>query len=355
MLVCYSITIKSWLEKFNRTLGFTTTVGVVFVLGTVALGAFQGSRNEAEAFVRVWGGPSSGNGNPRALPEAALTSRSSPDEAYLFRSETGDAIDLAVLVEDAALANPPHPLRGLFSAREGVLAYTVEKGDTLSKIAKNFGVSLETILWANAGLRASRIQPGQKIAIPPLSGVLHQVGPGETVEGIAALYGIPGSAILAANRGILPAAFREGDALMVPNARPKRTRGLASAADALPDLRSYFQMPVKGFSWGELHPRNAVDIANACGTPVSAAAEGLVVRAGNPHAWNDGYGGIVRVEHPNGTATVYAHLGEVKAEEGAYVKQKERIGSVGNTGNTHGVTGCHLHFEVDGAKNPFAK
>ena len=71
--------------------------------------------------------------------------------------------------------------------------------------------------------------------------------------------------------------------------------------------------------------------------------------------WNDGYGGIVRIEHPNGTATTYAHMGEVDAEEGAYVKQKERIGAVGNTGNTHGRTGCHLHFEVEGAKNPFTK
>lgn len=305
--------------------------------------------------MRVWGGPDTNGGNPADAPEAALMVRSSPDETYVFHAEGGDAFDLAVAVDDAALAHFSHPLRGLLSMREGALAYTVEKGDTLSKIAKNFGVSLETVLWANEGLRASRIQPGQKIVIPPVSGVLHRVSDGETVESIAALYGVPGSDILGANRGILSAALREGDSLVVPNARPKRLRGAASAADLLPDLRSYFQMPVKGFNWGELHPRNAVDIANACGTPVAASAEGLVVRAGSPHAWNDGYGGIVRIEHPNGTATTYAHLGEVEAEEGAYIKQKERIGSVGNTGNTHGVTGCHLHFEVDGAKNPFAK
>ncbi|MBI2604018.1 MAG: M23 family metallopeptidase, partial [Candidatus Harrisonbacteria bacterium] len=40
---------------------------------------------------------------------------------------------------------------------------------------------------------------------------------------------------------------------------------------------------------------------------------------------------------------------------GDYVAQGDIIGYIGNSGNTHGPTGCHLHFEVMGARNPFAK
>jgi len=71
--------------------------------------------------------------------------------------------------------------------------------------------------------------------------------------------------------------------------------------------------------------------------------------------WNGGYGIYVLLEHPNSTRTRYAHLQKVSVSVGDYVSQGDIIGYIGNTGNTHGVTGCHVHFEVIGAKNPFAK
>jgi murein DD-endopeptidase MepM/ murein hydrolase activator NlpD len=72
-------------------------------------------------------------------------------------------------------------------------------------------------------------------------------------------------------------------------------------------------------------------------------------------SWNDGYGHFLLIEHPNGTKTRYAHLQSMMVSVGQYVNQGDRIALMGNTGNTHGPTGCHLHFEVLGAKNPFAK
>ena len=89
-------------------------------------------------------------------------------------------------------------------------------------------------------------------------------------------------------------------------------------------------------------------------TSVYAAAEGLVIEAGNI-GWNNGYGGYIKIKHPNKTYTAYAHLNKILVDEGKYVSQGAKIGLMGNTGNTHGPTGCHLHFEVRGAKNPFAK
>ena len=89
-----------------------------------------------------------------------------------------------------------------------------------------------------------------------------------------------------------------------------------------------------------------------------AAAEGIVVpdeKLGDgTEGWNDGYGIFVLLEHPNGTRTRYAHLGKVLVKAGEELRSGAIIGVMGNTGNTHGPTGCHLHFEVLGAKNPFA-
>lgn len=83
-----------------------------------------------------------------------------------------------------------------------------------------------------------------------------------------------------------------------------------------------------------------LDIAAPEGTEIYAAEEGWVVSSG----WNSGgYGNVVMIEHPDGYATVYAHMVMVYAVEGQYVTKGQLIGFVGNTGNSFGN---HLHFEV---------
>lgn len=129
---------------------------------------------------------------------------------------------------------------------------------------------------------------------------------------------------------------------------------LSSESMANNEKNDYFIIPSAGWNWGGLHDNNAVDIANSCGTPVYAAAEGLIIENAS-NGWNSGYGAYIKIEHPGGAKTVYAHLGKTTVSEGKYVGQGELIGNIGNTGNTHGPTGCHLHFEVRGAKNPLAK
>ncbi len=251
----------------------------------------------------------------------------------------------------AVLNTVTNPLGSAPIFQSGVFSYHVAHGDTLSKVAVRFGVSVNTILWANLSIRAGYLTPGEEITILPVSGVLHTVESGDTFGTIANFYGVSETRIRDANAAL---AFAPGVKLIVPDGRPKRNeRGNAIAN--LPLLRGYFTIPVSGWNWGKLHPVNAVDIANACGTPVYASAEGLVVEVGAPSSWNGGYGGFVRIEHPNGTATRYAHLSKVSVAEGDYMERRQEIGEIGNSGNTHGPTGCHLHFEVEGAANPFAK
>lgn len=83
-----------------------------------------------------------------------------------------------------------------------------------------------------------------------------------------------------------------------------------------------------------------MDIAAPESTEIYAAQEGTVVASG----WNSGgYGNVVMIEHPDGYATVYAHMINTYAVEGQYVSKGQLIGFVGNTGNSFGN---HCHFEV---------
>jgi murein DD-endopeptidase MepM/ murein hydrolase activator NlpD len=84
---------------------------------------------------------------------------------------------------------------------------------------------------------------------------------------------------------------------------------------------------------------DGVDFAAASGTPIRAAAEGVVSFAGE----RGGYGNVVIVDHPGGLQTLYAHQSRVGVTEGEHVGRGQVIGAVGSTGHS---TGPHLHFEV---------
>ncbi len=94
--------------------------------------------------------------------------------------------------------------------------------------------------------------------------------------------------------------------------------------------------------YGDRRFHSGMDIITGCGTPVVAAADGVVSSAG----WNGSYGNIIVVDHGasagGALSTAYAHLQEYVVSSGP-VSQGEVIGYVGTTGLS---TGCHLHFEV---------
>lgn len=92
-----------------------------------------------------------------------------------------------------------------------------------------------------------------------------------------------------------------------------------------------------GYRWGRMH--RGIDIAAPIGTPILAAAAGTVIDAG----WHDGYGYLVKIEHLDGSVTVYAHNNRNLVTYGQKVQQGEQIAEMGNTGNS---TGSHLHFEI---------
>ena len=210
------------------------------------------------------------------------------------------------------------------------------------------------IVRANPGVKASLLQIGADLKILPTSGVVYQVRSGDTIESISENFGVPGDKIVQFNRSVNFASLSPGASIIIPGG--KNISHLAGSA--LPNFNNQFALPANGYNWGIVHHYNAIDVANSCGTPVVAAAEGLVIpdenTPGTIDGWNGGYGNFVFFEHPFGDSgrTRYAHLKSVSAQIGEYVKQGQVIGLMGETGE---ATGCHVHFEVYGAQNPFAK
>ena len=92
-----------------------------------------------------------------------------------------------------------------------------------------------------------------------------------------------------------------------------------------------------GWRWGRLH--RGIDIAAPIGTPVLAAASGVVVGAG----WHSGYGNLIKIEHLDGSVTLYGHTNKILVTHDQKVEQGQQIAEMGNTGNS---TGSHLHFEI---------
>jgi murein DD-endopeptidase MepM/ murein hydrolase activator NlpD len=238
--------------------------------------------------------------------------------------------------------------------RRDVTRYAVKPGDNVSVIAARFGVTPDSVIWANGPLEDNpdALSVGQELVIPPVSGVLHQVLKGETVQSIAIRFKADPQLIFSdpfnqsthdfksSPPGLAVNAF-----IMVPGgSKPivvKKVQYSATTPSSAIKGTSNFQWPaaacISQFYWAR-HP--GVDLANSKGTAVVAADSGLVAFVG----WdNSGYGNMILINHGNGALTRYAHLNSFAVEAGASVKKGQLIGRIGSTGRS---TGPHLHFEL---------
>lgn len=253
--------------------------------------------------------------------------------------------------------------------RTRTATYAVQPGDVLSVIAASYGVSTESLLWANNLADADFIQPGDRLRIPPESGVLYTIQSGDTLSKIAETYGVDQSAIeqhpfnitsesnllIVGKELFLPGGTKPIKAVELPVATPPPPTASARTIPApvpapqpvpvavpAPAVRGSYAWPAAGsISQGYSGGHQAYDIAAPYGSPVYASANG-VVRTAAP-GWNGGYGNLVEIDHGGGTITRYAHFSSITVSEGAAVSRGQVIGYVGTTGIT---TGPHVHFEV---------
>ncbi len=262
--------------------------------------------------------------------------------------------------------------------------YVVHEGDTLPAIAKLFGVTVNTIVWAN-DIKGNTIRPGDELVILPINGIEYTVKSGDTLQSIAKKYKgdideiaqfndlssdarlaigqsliIPdgeisagstvsgsksqgsvtghGTVVAGVNNGV-GVSVKASGALNAPsNAPVVGERGPSSAS-----FVGYWERPIiGGIKTQGIHGHNGVDLSAAYGTSILAAADGQVIIA-KQGGWNGGYGSYIVIKHDNGTQTLYGHLSDVDVSVGQTVSQGAVIGKMGSSGDS---TGIHLHFEV---------
>ena len=275
--------------------------------------------------------------------------------------ESSNDLDPSTIQENSLMASNPVATDYIdtgFKSNQ-VIEYTVQPGDLLSFIASDYGVSVDSIIWANNLANANSIRPDQILRIPPVSGIIHKVKSGDTIFSIAKKYGATTDKILAFNDLKEGQSLEINEELIVPDGqlkssvvtKPGAKPIIANRFSYLPDLGDYFMIPTQGRLSQGLHGRNGADKANPCGTPIYAAADGNAITV-DGIGYNGGFGQFIKLAHPNGTETLYAHLSKIVILAGQTVARGQLIALMGSTGRS---TGCHLHFEVHRARNPLLK
>lgn len=250
-----------------------------------------------------------------------------------------------------------------------ISTYVVRADDNLSKIAKIFGVSVNTILWANNLSSHSVVKEGDTLVILPMSGIRYTVKKGDTLQSIIKAYKADSSEVLQYNDITIDSQLSIGQNILIPDAElgtpqtpvsilKKKASKLGWGAPGSnpahdtngPYYPGYYMRPIDGgYESQGIHGYNAVDLAAPLGTAIHASADGIVIIS-KMGGWNGGYGNYVVISHPNGTQTLYSHAVKNLVSVGQRVTQGQTIALLGQTGE---ATGPHVHFEIRGARNPF--
>ena len=191
-------------------------------------------------------------------------------------------------------------------------------------------------------------------------GIHHTVQKGQTLYRIALAYELDSEVLRHANHIRDPSKIKEGMQLWIPGASRVQTVPKASShsrsakkkkTPTVKPRRGILIWPTKGTLTSSFGKRNGrkhegIDIAAPKGTPIYSAADGKVVFSG----WGPtGYGKMVIIKHQHHLTTVYAHNSKILVKKGVRVKQGQKISLMGSTGRS---TGPHLHFEVRNNTEP---
>jgi murein DD-endopeptidase MepM/ murein hydrolase activator NlpD len=241
------------------------------------------------------------------------------------------------------------------------IVVAVRGGETVSEIAQHYGVAEEDIVAMNGLRDRNQVLAGQRIYIPAYGSTQARLAARAPEQRNGARAGVQRISVNALG---MPGAYaqRYPSDVIIPKPRPSdASRTVASATpgsfrDYLPSLAeslglspktdSPFIWPVNGrvvstFGKTTEGGRNdGINIAVPQGTPVRAAADGVVSYVGNELK---GYGNLLLIRHDNGFVTAYAHADRIAVERGERVRRGDTVAYTGATGD---VTQPQLHFEI---------
>jgi murein DD-endopeptidase MepM/ murein hydrolase activator NlpD len=272
------------------------------------------------------------------------------------------------------------------SSSDKITTYTVKQGDTLGEVATKFGISKNTIIYANTNIKNNALKEGQILTILPVDGVPYTIKKGDTIASIAKSYKADTQDISEYN-DISDTNLKIGDKIIVPGGvvvkkveapviviktEKEKTETKVQEKAEKPETQlaektqaSQEQMVsgngiTGGYIWPfpkgsgrvsqRLHDDNAYDFAAPKGTPIYAIQDGKVLIA-DGSGYNGGYGLYVVVDFDDGGQAIFGHMSKVATSVGETVKKGDVIGYVGSTGRS---TGNHVHIGYHGGKsNPF--
>ncbi len=316
--------------------------------------------------IAVGGGSLDSGSVTAAYPEVVVERAPNVNAAAGAEAAAGADSASAMAVEgpflaDGTLLKPVAVNTTVADGSDLVKTYTVKSGDTLSGIAKQFGVSTMSVWWANDLDNKADLKQGQELRIPPVSGLIVEVKATDTLDSLATRYDVEPADIIELN-GLQDSNLVVGQVLVVAGARgkpiatPKPTPRPATSSGGSSSGGSSggSTRPPKNYSGGTFtwpapggtisqyyhYGHYGLDIDGDTGDPIVAAAGGTVTFAG----WkNNGGGYQVWISHGSGLYTTYNHMSSVAVGVGQSVSRGQRVGRMGATGY---VTGSHLHFEV---------
>lgn len=254
------------------------------------------------------------------------------------------------------------------------VTYTVTRGDAMFTIAKQFNIKVDSIIYSNKGVikydNPQFLTPGLELLIPPVDGMYYTWKDGDTFESVAAKYSVltkvkPEDIINFSGNNIdlTDPQVKTGAMIFIPGG----SRTLFDWSQLMPTISrvnngstgtsdfgsngcgggpvdNSFHSPtnslaISGYDYSPSHL--GIDLAASEGTPIFAAAAGIVTMAQGGD--NYGYGNVVQIDHGNGFVTLYAHLSQINVQRCEIVGGGTLIGLAGNTGHAEGA---HLHFEI---------
>ena len=230
----------------------------------------------------------------------------------------------------------------------GFRSHTLARGESLSSLSDDYRLSLDALIGANPNISSlDQLPMGIELLIPPSEGLVITLQAGEQLTEIIREYGLDPVTIMNINKFTSPSQIGPGAMVFLPGVEP--TRALERLARVRAEenryiwpvhgrITSYFGRRNLGMGTASFH--SAIDVAAPTGTAVVASRSGTVSEVG----WSDrGYGNLVKIRHAGGAETWYAHNSKIYVSEGEHVEQGETIAAVGSTGLS---TGPHLHFEL---------
>lgn len=338
--------------RYNILLSYGAIFGVLFFLLLSESYLFAGEplRGNAPIFMYM----------PRDYGELEFGEYVREEEEHIEEDESPYAGTVAggrslLIPSMPGIKITPTPPPGKSVASRGrVETYVVAKGDTISAIAQQFGLRVDTILWENKISSRTTLQPGDVLRILPVDGVIYKVARGDTVSLIAQKFDVAVEKIKEVNALNEQGALVAGASLLIPNGKPlivaqpkasRRDSFVLKAPVSVPRARdsgAELLWPTSGHVITQYYRgrHTGLDIDGHYDSPIYASEDGRIVKAGFNKG---GYGLYIVIDHGGGLQTLYAHSSKLFVHTGDTVTRGQVIAMVGTTGRS---TGTHLHYEV---------